>query len=83
MQTAVTKKGRKVTTRCRVRQSVTTAADVTVTCALNARARAALSQSSLRLTVTTTFTPTGGTATTRIAKVTASRAATGKRALPA
>ena len=83
MQTAVTKKGRKVTTRCRVRQSVTTAADVTVTCALNARARVALSQSSLRLTVTTTFTPTGGTATTRIAKVTASRAATGKRALPA
>ena len=83
MQTAVTKKGRKVTTRCRVRQSVTTAADVTVTCALNDRARAALSQSSLRLTVTTTFTPTGGTATTRIAKVTASRAATGKRALPA
>lgn len=83
MQTAVTKKGRKVTTRCRVRQSVTTAADVTVTCALNARTRTALSQSSLRLTVTTTFTPTGGTATTRIAKVTAARAATGKRALPA
>ena len=82
-QTAVTGTGRKATTRCRVRQSVTTAADVTVTCALNARARAALSQSSLRLTVTTTFTPTGGTATTRIAKVTASRAATGKRALPA
>ena len=82
-QTAVTGTGRKATTRCRVRQSVTTAADVTVTCALNARARVALSQSSLRLTVTTTFTPTGGTATTRIAKVTTSRAATGKRALPA
>ena len=80
-QAAVTGTGRKATTRCRVRQSVTTAADVTVSCALNARARAALSQSSLRLTVTTTFTPTGGTATTRTAKVTASRAATGKRAL--
>ena len=78
---AVSGTGRKATTRCRVRQAVTTATDLTVTCALNARARAALSRSSLRLTVTTTFTPTGGKATTRIANVTAKRIATGKRAL--
>jgi hypothetical protein len=80
-QMAASGTGRKATTRCRVRRAVTTATDVTVTCALNARARAALSQSPLRLTVNTTFTPTGGMATTRIANVTAKRTATGKRAL--
>ena len=80
-QTAVSKKGRKSTTRCRVRQSVNSAGDLTITCSLNARARAALRRAKLRLTVTTTFTPTGGKATTRVAKVTAKRKATGKRAL--
>ena len=81
-QTAVTKKGRKTTTRCRVRRAVTTAGDLTITCALNARTRAALRRSKLRITVKTTFTPTGGVATSRVAKVTVKRATTGKRALP-
>lgn len=81
LQTAVTRKGRKATTRCRVRQSVTAAGDLTITCSLNKRARAALRRAKLRLTVTTTFTPTGGTATTRVAKVTAKRIVKGKRAL--
>jgi hypothetical protein len=60
VQTATTKQGAKVTTRCRAAKTAAGAATYTLTCKIGKAGRAALRKAKMTLTVTTTFTPTGG-----------------------
>ena len=60
VQTATTKQGAKVTTRCRAAKTASRAATYTLTCKIGKAGRAALRKAKMTLTVTTTFTPTGG-----------------------
>ena len=60
VQTATTKQGAKVTTRCRAAKTAAGAATYTLTCKIGKAGRAALRRAKMTLTVTTTFTPTGG-----------------------
>jgi hypothetical protein len=60
VQTATTKNGAKVTTRCRAAKTASRAATYTLTCKIGKAGRAALRKAKMTLTVTTTFTPTGG-----------------------
>ena len=60
VQTATTKNGAKVTTRCRAAKAAAGAATYTMTCKIGKAGRTALRKAKMTLTVTTTFTPTGG-----------------------
>ena len=60
VQTATTKQGAKLTTRCRAAKTAAGAATYTLTCKIGKAGRAALRKAKMTLTVTTTFTPTGG-----------------------
>ncbi len=60
VQTATTKKGAKVTRRCRAAKTAAGAATYTLKCKIGKAGRTALRKAKMTLTVTTTFTPTGG-----------------------
>jgi hypothetical protein len=60
VQTATTKKGAKVTRRCRAAKTAAGAATYTLKCKIGKAGRTALRRAKMTLTVTTTFTPTGG-----------------------
>ena len=65
VQTATTKQGAKVTTRCRAAKTAAGAATYTLTCKIGKAGRTALGKAKMALTVTTTFTPTGGALATK------------------
>jgi len=59
-QTATTKKGKKLTTRCSTKKVASKAGTYKLTCTIGKRGRAALRKASLALTIRTAFTPTNG-----------------------
>ena len=59
-QTATTKKGKKLTTRCSTKRVASKAGTYKLTCTIGKRGRAALRKVSLALTIRTAFTPTNG-----------------------
>ena len=61
IQAATTKKGSKLTTRCKAAKTSSGTATYTLTCKIGKAGRGALRKAKMTLTVRTTFTPTGGT----------------------
>ena len=61
IQAATTKKGSKLTTRCKAAKTTSDAATYTLTSKIGKAGRGALRKAKMTLTVRTTFTPTGGT----------------------
>jgi streptogramin lyase len=65
VQTATSKVGSKVTRRCIITKRTAVAGTATIVCRLQRASRQTLRKQSLKLTITTTFTATGGAASTR------------------
>lgn len=69
IQAATTKKGVKLTTRCKAAKTVSRAATYSLTCKIGKAGRAALRKAKMTLAVRTTFTPTGGTLAAKTQRV--------------
>lgn len=72
-QTATTKKGNKLTTRCSTTKIASKAATYTLTCTIGKTGRAVLRKARLALTIRTTFTPINGSLTAKTGTLTLKR----------